>query len=784
MARKGYYRAPVAEALADPPVAPLAFIAAEHTAQLNAPQGDAVFSKAEEHELLFQDVALDWDGVGAGKPAIDVLSSTTTMEVGIDIGALSGVALRNMPPGRANYQQRAGRAGRRGNAVATVVAFGGADSHDEHYFTDPDGMICGKVVDPKLALDNAAIARRHVLAYLLQAYHRFRLPTFGPGMKADLFSTLGKTEDFRSGTGILNHQDFEEWITREANGLRERVAGWLPVELRQEDREALLDNLVPNALVDLATAIGPAMAPTGAGAQEDADEQDEEPPQVDEERKPRAARSDALLDQLLYHGVLPRYAFPTDVAIFNVFDQERSSRFRQVSAYAPSQSLPVALSQYAPGKQVWIAGKCYTSGAIYSPVKEERAQAWRNRKRYLECGRCGFAETRGQVAAPEDTKPGECRACGHEGCFGPARSWLRPPGFAHPVDVPEATSPDDAPETSYATRAKLQMETPADPACWTQVNERVGAMAVRDHLLVSNSGPRRDGYCYCTLCGRIEAEADPQAILAAPHRKPFVDDKEPVCPGGRSARHVVLGTDFVTDIALFSFRVRDPLNLAPGTYPATVALRSVSEAMARAACEMLEVEPGEVLAEFRPALTDAGRQGLEAEVFLYDTLSGGAGFASQLPARADELLHQTLKILGECPEGCDVSCYRCLRSFRNRFDHAILDRHVGAALVRFVLTGQQQPFDVLRLATATELLYQDLSRQGLDGVEVEIARQPGAFEHDCIVLRSTAGSQVVSLCEPLMVPPASDDVIVLSELLVRHNLPAATQEVIARLHAR
>ena len=82
----------------------------------------------------------------------------------------------NMPPGRANYQQRSGRAGRRGNAVATVIAFGSADSHDEHYFAEPDGMIRGDVVDPKLTLDNREITRRHIRAFLLQNYHQDRLP--------------------------------------------------------------------------------------------------------------------------------------------------------------------------------------------------------------------------------------------------------------------------------------------------------------------------------------------------------------------------------------------------------------------------------------------------------------------------------------------------------------------------------------------------------------------------------------------------------------------------------
>ena len=175
-ARKGYYRASTVAAQADPPSAPVALIAAEHTAQLNAAHVEKVFSKAEENELLFQDVKLSSDA-----KAIDVLSCTTTMEVGIDIGSLSGVSLRNMPPGRANYQQRAGRAGRRGHAVATVTAFASADTHDEHCFSRPADVIRGPVKDPTLVLDNEEIIQRHVTAYLLQRYHESRIPGGHPG---------------------------------------------------------------------------------------------------------------------------------------------------------------------------------------------------------------------------------------------------------------------------------------------------------------------------------------------------------------------------------------------------------------------------------------------------------------------------------------------------------------------------------------------------------------------------------------------------------------------------
>jgi ATP-dependent helicase YprA (DUF1998 family) len=801
-ARKGYYRGPVTAAMGNPALPPMALVAAEHTAQLNAPQSEDVFSKAEENELLFQDVELSWGNGGKRITAIDVLSSTTTMEVGIDIGALSGVALRNMPPGRANYQQRAGRAGRRGNAVATVVAFGSADSHDEHYFSKPDAMIAGPVVDPKLTLENPDIARRHIRAFLLQRYHQDRILAFDPAANPDLFSVLGTVSDFQSVTARLNRTDFAKWLAQHASVLRERVASWIPDKLSEADRKQLLENMAADCLDAIDEALG-GTAPTGqkiledAGAGDTSEEEGEAPPEAGEETSGQKTLNGKLLDRLLYKGVLPRYAFPTDVAAFSVFDVDRSTSHRPVMKFAPSQSLPVALSQYAPGKQVWISGKCYTSGAVYSPMAEDRYRAWQNRRLYRECVECSFAETVPVDAGVKTGDSHDCYACGALGSFGPTRYWLRPPGFAHPAYAPEVTSPDDMPETAYATRAKLTMPTPADSAKWIDVNGRIRVMADRKHLLVSNTGPRRDGYDYCTKCGRIEASAEASGVLAGPHQKPFPDEKEQTCPGAGTTRHLMLGTDFITDIALLSLRVAAPLKLKPGFYPTDVALRTVSEALAKAACEMLEIEAGELLAEYRPALTPGGRNGLEAEIFLYDTLPGGAGFASQLTSRGEELFQRALSLMKCCPEGCDASCYRCLRSFKNKFEHTVLDRHVGAELVEYLMNGEMRPFDARRIRASTELLLKDLQRQA-DGTRFELEKEfdiPGVGKVTVPILatRSTGDQFAIALTGALTNEHPADPaiarmreewdalrVVTVNELLVRGNLPAATRGVLSQ----
>ncbi|MEW8131734.1 MAG: DEAD/DEAH box helicase, partial [Candidatus Thiodiazotropha endolucinida] len=228
----------------------------------------------------------------------------------------------------------------------------------------------------------------------------------------------------------------------------------------------------------------------------------EAPDEEGEEQPGRDPASENLLDRLLYKGVLPRYAFPTDVATFHVFDPDRSTRYRAAFRFTPSQGLPIALSQYAPGKEVWVGSKLWTSGAIYSPMLNDRYRAWQARRLYYECKYCHYART----ISLEEGARGEvknCEACGGVGTFGPAMYWLRPPGFAHPVNKEEGTSPDDQPAKSYATRAILTMHTPPDEAKWARLNDRIRIFYTRQHLLVTNRGPRDEGYTYCTKCGLI-----------------------------------------------------------------------------------------------------------------------------------------------------------------------------------------------------------------------------------------------------------------------------------------
>ncbi len=148
----------------------------EHTAQLSSDLG-------QQTQEAFQ----------CGQ--VNVLSCSTTFEMGVDIGSLQAVVMRNVPPTTANYLQRAGRAGRRVDSVAFVLTYCQRRPHDRRFFVNPIEIIAGEVLPPKIDLANAKILQRHCNAEILTAYWRW-LDSQSVGGKAGRFQMSGSIGDF------------------------------------------------------------------------------------------------------------------------------------------------------------------------------------------------------------------------------------------------------------------------------------------------------------------------------------------------------------------------------------------------------------------------------------------------------------------------------------------------------------------------------------------------------------------------------------------------------------
>jgi hypothetical protein len=163
------------------------------------------------------------------------------------------------------------------------------------------------------------------------------------------------------------------------------------------------------------------------------------------------------------------------------------------------------------------------------------------------------------------------------------------------------------------------------------------------------------------------------------------------------------------------------------------------------------------------------------------------------------IFEDALRVLETCPDNCDRSCYRCLRSFRNKFEHDLLDRHVGASLLRFALAGQSPTLDARRLERSADLLFQDLDRHGIDGLKLERNKTVSIPGLDSVVAPILAADRsgahlVIALHGPLTPDAASDEALselkefsaalpvrLVDELVVRRNLPSATASLLDKM---
>jgi hypothetical protein len=173
----------------------------------------------------FQEIFID--GEEEKPQGVDLLSVTTTMEAGVDIGGLEAVMLANMPPRRFNYQQRVGRAGRRGTGVSLAVTFCRGRSHDDFYYLRPQEMTGSPPPAPYVDVGSEDIIRRVIAKEILY----------------QAFAALRRDSEWREDTaGDSVHGEFGSvgsWIA----GTREGVREWMLANQNEDEIRRLVFNL-------------------------------------------------------------------------------------------------------------------------------------------------------------------------------------------------------------------------------------------------------------------------------------------------------------------------------------------------------------------------------------------------------------------------------------------------------------------------------------------------------------------------------------------------------------